>query len=212
MNANIHTAEVLPPRALLFLGIVALHVVFAWFLTSGLMSTTIKLLLPTRPVEAFPIEMPKPAPEKVTIDEPQLVNRIYVPTPDTPDIPVIEEPVFTDTVAEPVDPRPITETPPATVAEPPIRLIGRNVLPNSEDYYPAVERRLSREGSAVVQACVNENGKLLDGAPTLESSSGSGALDNAALRLARDGKYARSLRGDRPVPNCHRFRVTFSMR
>jgi len=36
-------------------------------------------------------------------------------------------------------------------------------------------------------------------------------LDKAAIRLARDGKYARAMRGDTPVPNCYRFRVTFTL-
>ncbi len=98
--------------------------------------------------------------------------------------------------------------PPPTT--PPIRLVGRNVMPNSADYYPANEIRMGKEGTAEVQSCVDVNGKL-DGMPTIEATSGREPLDKAAIRLARDGKYARAMRGDTPVPNCYRFRVTFTL-
>ncbi len=45
-HTNIHTAEVLSPRAMLFLGIVALHAVLGYFLASGLMTTTFQILKP----------------------------------------------------------------------------------------------------------------------------------------------------------------------
>jgi TonB family protein len=211
MNANIHTAEVLPPRALLFLGIVALHVVFGWFLTSGLMRTTMELLLPTRPIDIVPVEEKKPPLEKIPIEEPRFVREFAVPKPEVFDIPDVEEPVINTVIEEPDDPRPIRETSSTAVAEPPIRLIGHNVLPNADKFYPPGKIRTGEEGSAVVRACVNENGMLMDGAPVVETSSGSADFDRAALRVAREGKYARSMRGDTPVPNCHRFRVVFSL-
>jgi TonB family protein len=93
---------------------------------------------------------------------------------------------------------------------PPIRLVGRNVLPNTDNYYPASEIRAEHEGSAEVQSCVDVNGRL-DGLPTIQASSGRAPLDTAAIRLARDGKYARAMRGDTPVANCYRFRVTFTL-
>jgi TonB family protein len=210
MNANIHTAEVLPPRALLFLGIVALHVVFGWFLTSGLMTATMELLLPTRPIDVIPIKETQPPPVKPVIDAPPLVDPFVVPKPERLDIPVIEDASeLTTVIDETIDQPPVA--PPITVAEPPIRLIGHNVLPNADNFYPPEKIRANEEGAAVVRACVNENGKLMDGAPVVETTSGSAAFDRAALRVAREGKYARSMRGDTPVPNCHRFRVVFSL-
>lgn len=88
---------------------------------------------------------------------------------------------------------------------PPIRLVGRNVIPNSEAYYPAHDRRLGREGTAEVQACVNPEGTL-SSTPTVERSSGRAAFDHAAVRLVGDGRFAKAMRGDEPVPNCYRFR------
>jgi len=211
MNTNLHTAEVLPPRALLFLGIVALHVVFAWLLTSGLMRTTLQILLPNKPIDLIRIDEKKTPPAKPVIDQSEILERVPVPVPDDlpipdPDVP----PIITAAVPEVTGGTTITEGPPA-VTEQPIRLVGRNVLPNAEAYYPPAKIRTGTEGSTVVRACVNENGKLMDGAPIVEGSSGYEDFDRAALRVARDGKYARSMKGDQAVPNCHRFRVSFTL-
>ncbi len=113
-----------------------------------------------------------------------------------------------------VDPRPPIVTPqhvgpPAPV---PVRVLGQNRFPNSEDYYPAGERRLGIEGSATVRACVDENGTLVQGGPTVEQSSGNAHLDAGALNVARAGRYARSVQGATPVPNCFRFRVGFQIK
>jgi periplasmic protein TonB len=211
MNPNVHTAEILPPRALLFLGVIALHVVFGYLLTTGLMRGIIKVLMPEPIISEIIPETPRPPPQRVIV-EPNLTDPIPVPLP-VPDIPVeqVNDPVFTSTIAEPAGPIAPPRDTPVIVAEPPIRLVGRNVLPNAEEYYPARERRDGVEGSTVVRACVTEAGKL-DGTPMVEATSGSARLDEAAIRVARDGRYARSMRGDSPVANCHRFRVIFSMR
>jgi protein TonB len=214
MNPNVHTAEVLPPRALLFLGVVALHVVLGYLLTTGLMRGITKLLIPEPIIGDIIPDQPRPPPQKVLIENPKLT----LPQPDVlplPDVPVVDPPEdssLSNLVFEP-DAGPVAppRDTPVLVAEPPLRLIGRNVLPNTENYYPASERRAGVEGSTVVRACVDERGRL-DGAPVVEASSGSARLDEAAVRVARDGRYARSVRGDTPVSNCHRFRVIFSMR
>ena len=104
-------------------------------------------------------------------------------------------------------------TPPVAppIAKPdPIRLVGKNVLPNTEDYYPPTARREGAEGAANVQVCVDERGKR-QGEPTVTQSSGDARLDKGAVALARDGKYARSMRGDAYVPNCFGFRIIFTM-
>ena len=68
----------------------------------------------------------------------------------------------------------------------------------------------ARFDEPLVRACVDERGKLTE-APVVETTSGSSALDNAAVRVAKDGRYAKSVKGDVAVPNCHRFRVTFTL-
>lgn len=206
---TMHTAEVLPPRALLFLGIVAVHAVLAWFLGNGFIGTVKNFIAP--PVQVVPLEDPpvKPLPTQPTLD-PTLDNPVYVPPTEVPLAPnyLEQDTSLTNTSVLPENPAPVG--PPVAAEPPPIRLVGRNVIPNSESYYPAQDRRLGREGSAEVQACVSEQG-VLSGTPTIERSSGRSSLDQAAVRLVGDGRFARAMRGNEPVPNCYRFRVSFTM-
>jgi len=210
MNPSIHTAQVLPARAVLFLGIAGGHALLAYLFASGMITQTIKILVPDKPIEFINIER-HPPPE--TAPPPTPVPTQFIAKFDDPvippinpmaDPPVMSEPITTTTASV----GPTTIPPPITL---PIRLVGRNVMPNSADYYPANEIRMGKEGTAEVQSCVDVNGKL-DGLPTIEATSGREPLDKAAIRLARDGKYARAVRGDTPVPNCYRFRVTFTLR
>jgi TonB family protein len=214
MNPSIqtaHAAQVLPARGMLFLAIVAFHVVLAYLFASGLITQTIRIMVPDR-MKVVPIEPERPkAPpvENPTVVPPPItIAHAVLPDPDLP--PINMEP---DNTAISVPMMPGTTLTPVVPPEPaplPLRLVGRNVMPNSADYYPPQKIREGTEGSAEVRSCVSPAGKL-DGTPTIEASSGDPSLDKAAVRLARDGKYARAMRGDTPVPNCYRFRVTFTL-
>jgi hypothetical protein len=57
---------------------------------------------------------------------------------------------------------------------------------------------------------VDGNGRLR-GDPTILRSSGNAGLDRGAVNVARNGRYARSTQGGRPVPNCHSFRIIFDV-
>ena len=209
MNPSIHTAQVLPARAVLFLGIAGLHALLAYLFASGLITQTIHILVPDPPIKYIDIDNPvPPAPPPATPTPTQLITSIVDPIPLPPINPDVDPPVASELP-------PITSTttiapaggPPAPL---PIRLVGRNVMPNTADYYPPAEIRTGAEGTAEIKSCVDTNGRL-DGTPTVEATSGRAPLDKAAVRLARDGKYARAMRGDTPVPNCYRFRVTFTL-
>ena len=210
MSPSVHTAEVLPARAVLFLGILAFHVLLAYLFATGLIQGVIHVLVP-EPLEVIPIpEKTDPVPPTSPADPNFRPTTLIAQVPPVIDInppvdPVVE-PIATATLDEP--PHRTIDVPP--VEEVPLRFVGRNVMPNTEDYYPAPDRRAGNEGTTQVRSCVNENGRL-DGTPTVESSSGRESLDKAAIRVARDGRYARAMRGDTAVPNCYRFRVTFTM-
>jgi len=208
MNPSIQTAHVLPARAVLFLGIAGFHGLLAYLFASGLITQTIKILRPDAPIQYIDVKQktPPPPPPAPMQRPTQLITSIDpLPIPlinPEVELPATSEPPITSSIGP-------TAEPPAPLP-PPIRLVGRNVMPNTADYYPPNEIRLGYEGTAEVQSCVDVNGRL-DGTPTLEASSGREPLDKAAIRLARDGKYARAVRGDTPVPNCYRFRVTFTL-
>ena len=209
-NPSIHTAQVLPARAVLFLGIIGLHVLFGYLFASGMIAMTVNWLRPPPDIEL--IRLPDPPPPPDTPRDPAATPTIFTASTPLPEIPLINPEPDTGTITLP----PSTETiggPIAAIPDPaplPIRLVGRNIMPSTADYYPSAEIRDGNEGTAEVRSCVDVNGRL-DGTPTVEATSGRAPLDKAAVRLARDGKYARAMRGDTPVPNCYRFRVTFTL-
>jgi TonB family protein len=209
MNPSIHTAQVLPARAVLFLGIVALHGLFAYLFASGLVSQTVQILLPPKSIDVVPLKDPTPPAPPPTQTPERIIAQVPIedPLPVGP-INMAPEDTITLAAAPTASTGPIIDTPPPVLL--PLRLVGRNVMPNTADYYPPGEIRTGNEGTAEIQSCVDTSGRL-DGTPTVEATSGHAPLDKAAVRLARDAKYARAFRGDTPVPNCYRFRVTFTL-
>jgi TonB family protein len=192
----------------LFLGIVAFHVLLAYLFASGMMVQVTRLLVP-RDIEIIKVPEKKTVtPQQQAPTTPQLTTAFVPPELELPKINPEPDNTAIALPAEPAAlPGPFVPAEPAPL---PIRLVGRNVMPNTADYYPPQDVREGNEGSAEVRSCVSPGGKL-DGTPTVEASSGRASLDKAAVRLARDGKYARAMRGDTPVPNCYRFRVTFTL-
>jgi TonB family protein len=208
MNPSIQTAQVLPARAVLFLGIAGFHALLAYAFASGLINQTIKILKPAPPIEFIDIKKKDETPPPTPLEP--MPNRFIAKKVEPTELPVInpmidppissEAPFATGTDTVRVDP-PVT---------PPIRLVGRNVMPNTADYYPPGDVRFGNEGTTGIRSCVNADGRL-DGSPVVEASSGRPSLDKAAVRLAQDGKYAKAMRGETPVSNCYRFRVTFTL-
>jgi protein TonB len=191
----------------LFLGIIGLHVVFAYLFASGMIIKVTEWVAP--PV----ILIPDPAPPAPREPPPQAQPAIFeAVVPLDPTLPVLNLQPGETAISQLADPAPgpapIADVPAAP--PPPITLLGRNIMPNTADYYPPADVREGNEGTAEIRSCVNVKGKL-DGAPTVQATSGRPSLDKAAVRLASDGKYARAMRGDTPVPNCYRFRVTFTL-
>ncbi len=197
----------LSQRAIVLGVIVALHVLIVYALATGLARTVIEVIVP--PIELTPlppVEKPKTPPQTPPPNL-QPMPRIDIPRPEVPiDVPADPDTAFARN--EPEVP-PVVQPPVAPRVEP-IRLVGRHQLPNTEIYYPAPERRAEAEGAANVQVCVDERGKR-QGEPTVTQSSGNPRFDEAARDVARDGKYARAMRGDAFVPNCYGFRVIFKM-
>jgi TonB family protein len=201
----------LSQRALTFGAIVAFHVVLIYLFASGLGAATLQVVTTTLigtvidPPPAPP-EPPPPAPqpdlESARVDinlGPPPDVRINIPSDDsgaalsgvlTPDLP------------------PVIEAPPSRVE--PIHLVGHHQLPNTQDYYPAPLIRDGIEGATNIQVCVDERGRR-QGDPTVTQTSGNARLDRAALDVARDGRYARSARGETFVPNCYGFRIVFKV-
>jgi TonB family protein len=210
MRYEIHESAVLPPRAATFLAIAALHVAFAYLFISGLAQSAFKELIEPMKVVPVPRVLPPVEPPK-QVQPPTYQNpNLYLPEPEIPDLPVPDEPGTAPSVEFVPNPGPVGN-PPVTILPPdPIVVVGAHRLPNTADYYPPPEIRAGTEGAADVRVCVDGDGRL-QGAPTIQHSSGHPGLDRAATKVARDGRYARSTQGGRPVPNCHSFRIIFEV-
>jgi TonB family protein len=209
MRYEIHESAVLPPRAATFLAIAALHVAFAYLFISGLAQSVLEELVPP-PLKVVDVpEPPRVEPPKDSVeprwDDPVVTLPVPEVVPEAP--PEAEETVAARFVP---DPGPVQE-PQVTVAQPdPIVVTGAHRLPNTKDYYPPPLIREGVEGAADVRVCVDANGRV-QGSPTIQRSSGHPGIDRAAAKVARDGRYARSTQGGRPVPNCHAFRIIFDV-
>ena len=195
-------------RAVAIGSVMVMHAVIVYLFASGLGSRAIALVAP--PIIGSVIDqpptpaLPPPLPP-INLQRPifKIVDPVIAVTPDDP----------TGGTAISIDPGPISgpvdRGPPQPAA--PIRLIGRNVLPNSEDFYPPGLRRQNIEGATNVRVCVDAAG-IRQGEPTVELSSGNPLLDQGAVNVARAGKYARAVQGDMPVPQCYRIRIGFRLK
>jgi protein TonB len=83
-------------------------------------------------------------------------------------------------------------------------------FPNSEDFYPPASRRNNEEGITQVHVCVAGSGKL-QGDPTVEKGSGFPKLDEAALTLAKAGRYVAGSDDGKPIESCLSFNVHFKL-
>src|SRR5689334_14622323 len=116
MNPSIHAAQVLPARAVLFLGIVGLHVLFAYLFASGLIVTITKVIAPPD-IDVIPLK--KDAPPKPDDPTPTLPTRLTTYHPVVPDQ-VFDINVPTDTaISMPSEPTIGHEPSVSTLALPP---------------------------------------------------------------------------------------------
>jgi TonB family protein len=77
------------------------------------------------------------------------------------------------------------------------------------DYYPADSIRHGESGAPIVQACVNSRGKLLRD-PIVAESSAFPNLDAAAVKVAKDIRYAAGMENGTALPeSCIKFKVKF---
>jgi protein TonB len=203
MSAYVHDTSFFSRRAIVFVAIVGLHVLLAWMLASGLAHKIVEVIAPpieTKLIEELEERNQPPPPPPPEFERPP----IEVPPPEVSiDIPSESTTAITD-----VTTRHVEKAPPAP---PPLRKVVRAralKLPNSADYYPPASIRLEEQGSVGIKACVGPNGKLSE-APTVVTGSGSARLDEAAVRLAKAGRYAAGSIDGAPTTDCYSFRIKF---
>ena len=208
MSHSLLRAELLPSRTLVAGAIVALHIAAAYILITGLIHQGLPPVAPHTEARVV-IENPPAPPDPIV--KPQVVlNHPRIDQPRVPDPPLSPVQLLVpdrSSVATPLPPPGVPDI--AVPAD--IRVLGRNQLPDTEEYYPPAKRRDGVEGVSDVRVCVDGRG-VRQGEPVLERSSGDADLDRGALNVARHGRYARAVQAGEPVPNCYRFRITFRIR
>jgi len=207
MPAQVQDASFLSTRAIVLIVIIALHILLAYGLATGLARKAIELIAPPiqsdiiEEVQQHDLPPPPPPPE---FERPP----VEVPPPDINiDIPVEAAP---STAITDVTDKHVAAPPPAHVSNRTNPSTGKN-FPNSADYYPAASMRLGEEGSTQVHVCVGPNGKPSE-EPTVAKTSGSARLDEGAVKLAKAGRYNPGTEDGKPTTACINFSIKFQLK
>lgn len=198
-------------RSATFVAIIALHVVLAYVLMTGLARGIVRIVAPPMIgglIDPLPTKPTPPPPANPHFDPPKIdLGQIQV---------VINDPPTDDGgTIQATGPGPIVDLlPPQTPLRGVNRVLGGpgKAFPATGDFYPASAIREGVTGAAIVRTCVDARGRLTSD-PTLDQSSGSASLDGGALKLARagSGHYRPTTEDGQPVSSCYPFRVTFTL-
>jgi len=194
-------------RGIVVVLIIALHILAAWALASGLARKVVEVLAP--PIEADIVEEVKPEDTPPPPPPPEMERPpVEVPPPEVS----IDLPMETTSTAI----QDVTDKPPPPAPPPPVRVAGspaKMTRPaNPDDYYPPGSIRREEQGSPVVQACVGPGGKLLR-EPVVTDTSGFPDLDGAAVKVAKATRYAAGTEaGTALAESCIKFKVKFVLK
>jgi protein TonB len=192
-----HDSSFFPRRTTAFLLIVGLHALLIYGFATGLAHRMIEVIPQPLHIGFLPElrtrNEPPPLPPPPKFSPP----RVEVPKPEIP----FDVPRDTDTIRE------VTTQPEEHLLPPPTppKVVNRVLggpgkgFPNTDDYYPSIARRMGEKGTAIVQVCVDDKGRLTAD-PTVAQSSGSASIDAGALKLAT------------AVNSCYVFRMKFELR
>jgi protein TonB len=179
MSAYVQDTQFFTRRTIVLFAIIAIHVFIAWVLATGLATRAIQLVAP--PIQTQIVQQNKQQLKPPPPPPPQLQQQqVEVPPP----VVNIQVPVESQSHAITVVKRVVRAAPPAApVRTTPLSAI-QNDFPSTDQYYPDASRRLGEQGTALVKLCIGAGGRVV-GDPSVERSSGSSRLDEAAVRYAK---------------------------
>jgi len=154
---------------------------------------------PSIPAPAPPpvLALPQPLPQAPTVTEPSFT------------VPPREEkaPPSANEVAT-VRPAPTPEAASAPAKVTPPRSDAA-YLQNPQPRYPMSARRRGEQGTVVLKVLVTAEGQA--GSVSVQSSSGSQALDQAALEAVKNWKFVPARQGTQPVEGWHLVPIVFKL-
>ncbi len=199
-------------RTTVVLLIVGLHALVIGVLATAIVAPKVLKTIPDR-IHADLLPQPVPRIPPALPPDPNLTRvRPDISPPEWPEVPPDPSPTIRGSVSEAPQLQPAG---PPMSSKPVNRVLGGpgTGFPNTDDFYPQAAIRQREMGVSTVSVCVDNVGRLV-GRPTIDQSSGSARLDEAALRLAQagSGHYRATTEDGRPVNACYPFRVRFQLR
>jgi protein TonB len=200
-----HDTSFFSQRALFFIAIVLIHIFLIWAFESGLATRIIHVAdgpLETNIVQEVKQHDLPPPPPPPKMEKPP----VEVPPPDV----VINVPVEAASTAITNTTSKHVEAPP-----PPPRAVVRTaavalVKLDPQNFYPPTSIRMNETGTTLIKYCWGVDGKL-SGVPSVEKSSGSSRLDEAAIRLGNQERMKPGTVDGQPVAACANLSVKFTL-
>jgi protein TonB len=201
-----HDTAFLSTRAMFLIAIAVIHILLLWAFSSGLATRIIHVAegpLETNIVQDVKQRDLPPPPPPPKMEKPP----VEVPPPDV----VINVPVETTSTAITNTTARHVEAPPA----PPPRAVVRTpavalVKLDPQNFYPPTSIRMNETGTTLIKYCWGTDGRLTS-APTVEKSSGSTRLDEAAIRLGSQERMKPATVDGQPVAACAQLSVKFTL-
>jgi protein TonB len=200
-----HDSAFFSQRALFLVAIVIIHIGIIYLFVSGLATRIIHAVEPplettiAQDVKQRDLPPPPPPPK---MERPP----VEVPPPDVV-INLPAEPTstaITNTTTKHVEPPPAA--PRAVVRTAAVALVKLD----PQNFYPPTSIRMNETGTTLIKYCWGVDGKLA-GTPTVEKSSGSSRLDEAAVRLGSQERMKPGTVDGQPIAACANLSVKFTL-
>ncbi len=201
-----HDTTFFSQRALFLIAIIIIHIGLIYLFESGLATRIIHMAEP--PLQTTIVQDVKqrdtpPPPPPPKMERPP----VEIPPPDV----TINIPVEQPRLPLPT-PRPSMSTHRRRRRRRP--WYARRAVPLTKldpaNFYPPTSIRMNETGSTLIKYCWAADGKLV-GAPTVEKSSGSSRLDEAAVRLGSQEHMKPGTVDGKPVDGCSSLSVKFQL-
>jgi periplasmic protein TonB len=200
-----HDTAFFSQRAMFLIAVFIVHVLLIWAFSSGLATRVIHVVegpLETNIVQEVKQHDLPPPPPPPKMERPP----VEVPPPDV----VINIPVESNSTAITNTTTKHVEAPP-----PPPRAVVRTpavplVKLDPQNFYPPTSIRMEEQGTVLIRFCWGADGKLT-GPPTVEKSSKSSRLDEAAVRLGSQERMKPATVDGKPVEGCNSLSVKFQL-
>jgi protein TonB len=160
-----------------------------------------------------PVEKPAAAPPPVlalpqTAPTPEVAVPVPVPQADKPPVPAREEkPAQAPPGPSAPQAAPSSEGPGVAQTTPPVS--DAAYLRNPQPRYPMSARRRGEQGTVLLKVLVTREGSA--GSVSIDRSSGSAALDDAALDAVRKWRFVPATRAGQPVEAWHLVPIVFKL-